>query len=80
MKQLDIMKVRKVLDDHIGSEVIVKANRGRHKYEITKGVIAETYPSIFLITTIGEEEKMSGHTISFSYTDVLTKDVRLSLC
>ncbi len=80
MKQLDVTQVRKVLDDHIGSEVIVKANRGRHKYEITKGIISETYPSIFLITTLDGEEKQSGHTISFSYTDVLTKDVRLSLC
>lgn len=78
--QLDIMRVRKVLDDHIGSEVIVKANRGRHKYEITKGVISETYPSIFLITTIESGERQVGHTISFSYTDVITKDVRLSLC
>lgn len=80
MKQLDIKKVRKVLDDHIGSEVIVKANRGRHKYEITKGVISGTYPSIFLITTIEAGERQVAHTISFSYTDVITKDVRLSLC
>ena len=79
MKQLDVNKVRRVLDDHIGSKVIVKANRGRHKYEITKGVISETYPSIFLIK-LDDSENSSVQTVSYSYTDILTKDVRLALC
>ena len=78
MKQLDVNKVRRVLDDHKGSKVIVKANRGRHKYEITKGVISETYPSIFLVEV---ENKLDDtvQTVSFSYTDVLTKDVQMQL-
>lgn len=79
MKQLDVNKVRRVLDDHKGSKVIVKANRGRHKYEITKGVISETYPSIFLIR-LDDSENSSVQTVSYSYTDILTKDVRLALC
>lgn len=79
MKQLDVNKVRRVLDDHKGSKVIVKANRGRHKYEITKGVISETYPSIFLIK-LDDSENSSVQTVSYSYTDILTKDVRLALC
>lgn len=79
MKQLDVNKVRRVLDDHKGSKVIIKANRGRHKYEITKGVISETYPSIFLIR-LDDSENSSVQTVSYSYTDILTKDVRLALC
>lgn len=79
MKQLDIRKVRQVLHSHIGSEVFVKSNCGRHRYEITRGVITETYPSIFLVK-VDDDTKRESHTVSFSYSDIVTKDVRLALC
>lgn len=78
MGQLDVRQVRRVLNAHIGSRVRIKLNKGRHKVDVTEGVITETYPSIFLIEVENEEEL--SQTVSFSYTDVLTKDVCLSLC
>ena len=62
MSQTDINKVKLSVDKNIGS----------------KGVICQTYPSIFLIQV---ENKLDNtvHTISFSYTDVLTKDVQMQL-
>lgn len=78
MGQLDVRQVRRVLNAHIGSRVRIKLNKGRHKVDVTEGVITETYPSIFLVEVENEEEL--SQTVSFSYTDVLTKDVCLSLC
>lgn len=66
------------VDKNIGSKVKIRANRGRHKIDVTEGVISKTYPSIFLVEV---ENKIDAttQTISFSYTDVLTKDVQMQL-
>lgn len=80
MRQADVNQVRKVLGNYVGQRVRVRANMGRHKFNVSEGVILETYPSIFTIKVdIGEgcaKDKM----VSFSYTDVLTKNVQLTLC
>lgn len=79
MKQADVSKVRREVVSHIGKRVRIKSNKGRHKADITEGIICETYPSIFLIK-IEDASTDSVKTISFSYTDVLTKDVQMMLC
>ncbi len=79
MVRSDVGKVRNAVNRHIGSRVIVRCNLGRHKVDVTEGVITETYPSIFLIKVKNELED-TFQTISYSYTDVLTKDVRITLC
>ncbi len=78
MSQADIKKVRLSVDRNIGSKVKIRSNRGRHKIDVTEGVIRQTYPSIFLVEV---ENKIDDtiQTISFSYTDVLTKDVQMQL-
>ncbi len=78
MSQSDIRKVKLSVDHNIGSKVKIRANRGRHKIDVTEGVITKTYPSIFLVEV---ENKLDDTTqmISFSYTDVLTKDVQMQL-
>ena len=77
MSQADIRKVKSSVDKNVGNRVKIRANRGRHKIDIT-GVISETYPSIFLVEV---ENKLDDtvQTVSFSYTDVLTKDVQMQL-
>ena len=65
--------------NNIGRRVKIKANKGRHKIDITEGIITETYPSIFLIQ-IDDGNTDSVKTMTFSYTDVLTKDVQMMLC
>lgn len=79
MKQADVSKVRREIINHVGSRVKIKANRGRNKMDITEGIITETYPSIFLIK-IDDDNSDSVKTMSFSYADVLTKDVQMMLC
>ena len=45
---------------------------------MTEGIITETYPCIFLVEIKNEAED-SYQTVSYSYTDVITKDVQLKL-
>lgn len=78
MKQSDVVRVRKAVNHHIGSKVRIRSNKGRHKVDITEGIITETYPSIFLIEVKNEIED-TLQTVSFSYTDVLTNDVQMML-
>lgn len=79
MLRTDVGTVRKAVSKHIGSRVVIRCNLGRHKVDVTEGVITETFPSIFLITVKNELENTS-QTVSYSYTDVLTKDVQITLC
>ncbi|MDF2586707.1 MAG: hypothetical protein K0S41_548 [Anaerocolumna sp.] len=79
VKQADVSKVRREIVSHVGSRVKIKANKGRNKMDITEGIISETYPSIFLIR-IDDDNSDSVKTMSFSYADVLTKDVQMMLC
>ena len=54
---------------------------GRHRYNVSEGIISETYPSIFTIKVEDEESKNPRDKfVSYSYTDVLTKDVQLTIC
>lgn len=69
--------VRNALKKHVGSKVLVKSNLGRHKYDVLEGVITDTYPCIFLVQVEGEDRVQ---TLSYSYTDVITRDVQLTLC
>ena len=78
MKQSDVARVRKAVNCHIGSRVRIHSNKGRHKVDVTEGIITETYPSIFLIEVKNEIEDTMQR-VSFSYTDVLTNDVQMIL-
>lgn len=78
MSHTDIEKVKLSVDKNIGNKVKIRANRGRHKIDVAEGVIRETYPSIFLVE-IENKQDDTTQKISFSYTDVLTKDVQMQL-
>ena len=78
MRMADLSDVRKAVFRHRGSKVVVRANKGRHKYDVNEGIIKEVYPYIFMleITDKDDENKM----ISYSYSDLLTNDVQMTLC
>ncbi len=67
-----IENVKNNIEELIGKEATVKYNLGRNKYEKYNGIIKETYNKIFLIETNGIKK-------SFSYVDVLTKNVKISI-
>ncbi len=78
MLNTSVGNVRRAVAKHVGSRVKVRSNLGRHKYDVTEGIISEIYPSIFLIKVKNREEE-GFQTVSYSYTDVITKDVQLTV-
>ncbi|MCT4596709.1 MAG: Veg family protein [Vallitalea sp.] len=75
----DITEVRRRVDTYVGSKVLVKANKGRKRIVIKQGVLESTYPSIFVVK-VQNELQNTYRTVSYSYTDILTNNVELSLC
>ena len=74
----DVFHVRKDIQRIIGSKVQLETNKGRHKSIVNKGVISNVYPSIFTIQLY--EGSDPSRKLSFSYTDVLTNTVEITLC
>ncbi len=60
-----------------GFAVVLKTNKGRKKFKEREGVIEECFPSIFTVKV--NCGTFSERLISFSYCDVLTETVEVSL-
>lgn len=67
-----IESVKANIEDLKGKNATIKYNLGRNKYEKYDCVIKETYNYVFLVET-------KGITKSFSYVDVLTKNVKINI-
>ena len=77
MQRTDIDKVRASVHQQCGSKVMIQLDRGRNKVDIQSGVIQGAYPSVF---TILVDEKNPPQLLSFSYSDIITRDIRMKLC
>ena len=80
MQQADISKVRASVHQKCGSKVMIQLDRGRNKVDIQQGTIQDAYPSVFTILVDGEGEGNPPQLLSFSYTDIITRDIRMKLC
>ncbi|MCR5271820.1 MAG: Veg family protein [Lachnospiraceae bacterium] len=80
MSQSDIQKVRESVKQQCGSRVMIQLDRGRNKVDIQEGTIQEAYPSVFTILVNDESSENPPQLLSFSYTDIITKDIRMKLC
>ena len=74
----DVFHIKKDIEKIIGSRVKLETNKGRHKSVISEGVISDAYPCIFTIQLF--EGMEPSRKLSFSYTDVLTNSVEITLC
>jgi len=72
----DLIHVRNDIQRIIGSSVRLETNKGRHKSVISTGTVSNAYPSIFTILL----DDTPSRQVSFSYTDVLTNTVEITLC
>lgn len=80
MQQADINRVRASVHQQCGSKVLIQLDRGRNKIDIQEGVIQNAYPSVFTILVKDEYEANPPQLLSFSYNDIITKDIRMKLC
>lgn len=71
---MTIEKIKSELHDHIGDSARIQYNLGRNKYEDYDVVIKELYNYVFLVEL---NEEHSNEIKSFSYTDVITKTIKI---
>lgn len=67
--------IKNDIEDHIGENVLLKANSGRRKVIVREGVLEKTYPNIFVIKVEGNDN--TTRMLSYSYSDILTQTVQL---
>lgn len=85
MEQTEIRKVRASIHQQCGNRVKIQQDLGRNKVDIQEGVIQQgviqqAYPSVFTVLIDDEFEQNPPQLLSFTYTDVITKDIRMQLC
>ena len=80
MIQEEISKVRASVHQQRGNRAKIQLDRGRNKVDIQEGVIQKAYPSVFTVLVDDERDQNPPQLLSFSYTDIITKDIRMKLC
>src|SRR5699024_12802402 len=71
---LPIFKAK--LDGKIGEPLTITSRLGRKKSKTRHGVFRETFPSVFIIELNHDENAVER--VSYSYTDILTKNIELN--
>lgn len=73
-----LAEIKSTLDNHIGEKIKLIVNGGRRKTVERSGVLEETYPSVFIVKL--DEEQHAFERVSYSYADILTETVELTVC
>lgn len=68
--------IKRDLEPFVGNKIRLRANRGRKKVIERTGVLENTYPNIFVVRL---DEKQVERRVSFSYADILTDSVQLTV-
>ena len=70
----DITNLKTDIKENIGQKVIVKGTLGRSKYFEKEATIENAYPNLFIV-----KYDENNRNVTYSYTDVLTRTVEVSL-
>lgn len=73
-----LLEIKDELDANIGKRIIIRANGGRRKTIERSGLLEETYPSVFIVKL--DQDQHAFERVSYSYTDILTETVELTVC
>lgn len=79
MERRDLSTIKQFIQGQVGTKVKLESNKRHNKSVINEGVISHVYPSIFTIE-LDERKNINNRTVSYSYTDLLTNSVELTLC
>ncbi len=77
MNNLELLRIKKDIESNVGQRVRLKSNRGRRKIIEREGILEKTYPNIFVVRI--DEDTDSERRVSYSYTDVLTETVEVTV-
>ncbi|WP_152657407.1 biofilm formation stimulator Veg [Oceanobacillus sp. CFH 90083] len=71
-----LIEIKQGLDGQVGKRLKLRANGGRRKTVERCGILAETYPSVFIVEL--DQDENAFERVSYSYTDILTETVELN--
>jgi uncharacterized protein Veg len=80
MERSEFDKVRASVREQCGNRVEIRLDRGRNKVDIQKGVIKNAYPAVFTVQVDGRSDDLPKQLLSFSYQDIITREIRMRLC
>lgn len=69
-------EIRQELASFVGTNVKLRANGGRKKIIERQGILENLYPNLFVVKI---KENSSERRISYTYTDILTSNVVLTV-
>lgn len=69
----DLVEIKSLLDKNLGEEIIVTVQMGRKKKRERRGVLRETYRSVFVVDLDQDDNNIDR--VSYSYSDVLTHSI-----
>lgn len=73
-----LTRIRKDLEGCIGRNVILRANKGRKRIVVREGVLESVYPNLFVVKISNEYDSIRR--VSYTYSDVLTSTVEVTIC
>lgn len=71
-----LIEIKQGLECQVGQRLTLKANGGRRKTIERCGILAETYPSVFIVEL--DQDENAFERVSYSYADILTETVELN--
>ncbi len=74
-----LKEIKENIEGYVGEKIVLKANKGRKKTTIREGVLENTYPSIFIVRIDGKFDN-DVRRVSYSYSDILTETVEITIC
>ncbi len=76
---MTVENIRKCMETNIGRKVRITTKEGRKNFVVRRGVIEQTYPSVFVVNFEGRDENCEKNRISFRYTDLLTHSIEMTV-
>ena len=73
-------KIRASITLQLGSTVQIRQEEGRNRTNVCEGVLQNAYPSVFTVLVNDDNPENPPQLRSFSYTDIITRDIRMKLC
>lgn len=71
----EISEIKDYMDNRLGENVTVTVQMGRKKKKERRGVLKETYRSVFVIDL--DQDENDFDCVSYSYRDILTKSIEV---
>ena len=78
MEKNILIRIRKDIEKCVGKKVRLRANKGRKRTVVRDGILEAAYPNLFVVRICNEYD--SSRKVSYTYTDVLTGTVEVTVC